>query len=162
MAQELTLKRTFDAPRELVFNAWTDPKLLANWWGPSLFTTPVCELDVRPGGKLRIVMHGPAGTLFDVDLPTTGTFKEVDKPNRLVFTAEALPDEHGQPQLVTLDTVTFAEEGGKTEMTLHVVVLKSTPAAAGALAGMEAGWSQSLDKLVTYIALKQIPVKSGA
>jgi uncharacterized protein YndB with AHSA1/START domain len=148
MAQELSLKRTFDAPRELVFKAWTDPTLVAKWWGPNEFTTPICELDARPGGKIRIVMHGPKGTDFDIDLPMTGIFQEFDPPRRLVFTAEALHDEKGIPQLVTLDTVTFTEVGGKTQITLDVVVVKSTPASAGALAGMEMGWSQSLDKLV--------------
>jgi uncharacterized protein YndB with AHSA1/START domain len=153
MAQELTLKRTFNAPRELVFKAWTDPALVAKWWGPNEFTTPICELDARPGGKIYIVMHGPKGTDFDIDLPMTGVFQEFDPPRRLVFTAEALPDEKGIPQLVTLDTVTFKEVDGKTNMTLHVVVVKSTPASAGALAGMEMGWSQSLDKLA------ELPIK---
>jgi uncharacterized protein YndB with AHSA1/START domain len=153
MAQELTLKRTFNAPRELVFKAWTDPALVAKWWGPNEFTTPICELDARPGGKIYIVMHGPKGTDFDIDLPMTGVFQEFDPPRRLVFTAEALPDEKGIPQLVTLDTVTFKEVDGKTNMTLHVVVVKSTPASAGALAGMEMGWSQSLDKLT------ELPIK---
>jgi uncharacterized protein YndB with AHSA1/START domain len=98
-------------------------------------------------------MHGPKGTDFDIDLPMTGVFQEFDPPRRLVFTAEALPDEKGIPQLVTLDTVTFKEVDGKTNMTLHVVVVKSTPASAGALAGMEMGWSQSLDKLA------ELPIK---
>jgi uncharacterized protein YndB with AHSA1/START domain len=147
MAKELTLKRTFDAPRELVFKAWTDPSLLSKWWGPNEFTTPICEVDARKGGKLYVVMHGPKNTDFDIDLPTTGIFQEFDPPSRFVFTNEALPDEKGVPQLVTLCTVTFVEVGGKTEMTLHIVVLKSAPVTAGALAGMEMGWSQSLDKL---------------
>lgn len=147
MAKELTLKRTFDAPIELVFKAWTDPALMAKWWGPNEFTTPICELDVRPGGKLLVVMHGPKNTDFDLDFPMTGTYQEVVPPTRLVFTAEAVQDEKGDPQLVTLDTVTFKDVGSKTEMTLHIVVVKSTPVSAGALAGMEMGWSQSLDKL---------------
>jgi uncharacterized protein YndB with AHSA1/START domain len=93
-------------------------------------------------------MHGPKGTDYDIDLPMTGIFQEFDPPRRLVFTAEALHDEKGIPQLVTLDTVTFTEVGEKTQITLDVVVVKSTPASAGALAGMEMGWSQSLDKFV--------------
>ena len=158
MAKELTITRTFDAPRELVFKAWTDPKLVAKWWGPSVFTNPVCELDPRPGGKIFIVMHGPKGSDFDLDLPMTGTFREVDEPRRLVFSTVAIQDEKGDPQLETLNTVTFADVGGKTEITLHVVVVKSTPVAAGALDGMEAGWSQSLTKLVDLLAY----VKSDA
>jgi uncharacterized protein YndB with AHSA1/START domain len=147
MAKEFTLKRTIDAPRELVFKAWTDPALLSKWWGPTYFTTPICQVDARKGGKLYIVMHGPKNSDFDIDLPTTGIIKEFDPPSRFVFTAEAVPDENGDPQLVTLCSVTFTEVGKKTEMILHIVVVKSTPATAGALAGMEMGWSQSLDKL---------------
>jgi uncharacterized protein YndB with AHSA1/START domain len=153
MAQELTLKRTFDAPIELVFKAWTDPKLISQWWGPREFTTPICEIDPHPGGKLLIVMHGPKNTDFDIDLPMTGIFQEFVPPRRLVFSNEALPDEKGVPQLVTLCTVTFTEAKGTTEMSLHIVVVKSTPASAGALAGMEMGWSQSLDKLA------ELPIK---
>jgi uncharacterized protein YndB with AHSA1/START domain len=148
MAQELTLKRTFDAPRELVFKAWTDPSLLAKWWGPTGFTTPICQVDPRPGGKLYIVMHGPKGSDFDIDLPTKGVFQEFDPPRRFVFSNTAMEDEKGEPQLETLCTVTFIETGGKTEMTLHILLVKASPAAAGAWAGAEMGWSQSLDKLV--------------
>jgi uncharacterized protein YndB with AHSA1/START domain len=151
MAQELTLKRTFDAPRELVLKAWTDPSLLAKWWGPKDFTTPICQVDARKGGKLYIVMHGPKNSDFDIDLLTTGVFQEFDPPSRFVFSNEALPDENGNPHLATLCTVTFVEVGGKTEMTLHILLVKATPAAAGALAGMEMGWSQSLDKLVELL-----------
>lgn len=149
MANELTLKRTFDAPRELVFKAWTDPKLLMQWWGPSYFTTPTAEVEARKGGKLYIVMHGPKGTEFDIDMPVWGTFQEFDPPRRLVFTNQAIPDEKGVRQLDTLCTVTFTEKGGKTEMTLHIVLVKATPAVAANWAGAEMGWSQSLDKLVS-------------
>ncbi len=104
-------------------------------------------MDAQKGGKLYIVMHGPKNSDFDIDLTTTGIFQEFDPPKRFVFSNEALSDEKGIPQLATLCTVTFNEVGEKTEMTLHVVVVKSTPVSAGALAGMEMGWSQSLDKL---------------
>jgi uncharacterized protein YndB with AHSA1/START domain len=147
MAKELTLKRTFNAPRELVFKAWTDPKLISKWWSPNEFTIPTCEVDARTGGKLLIVMHGPKGSDFDIDLPMTGIFQEFIPPSRLVFTSNALQDEKGDPQLMTLCTVTFSEVGGKTEMTLHLVLLKSNPASEAAWAGAEMGWSQSFDKL---------------
>src|SRR5512133_1069200 len=60
----VTLTRTFDAPREVVWRAWTDPKLLAKWWGPRMFTTPRCEVDVRPGGAILIDMRGPDGVIY--------------------------------------------------------------------------------------------------
>jgi uncharacterized protein YndB with AHSA1/START domain len=65
--QELVFTRVFDAPRELVFKAWTDPKQVAQWWGPRGFSNPVCELDLRPGGAIRIHMRGRGGTGYSND-----------------------------------------------------------------------------------------------
>ena len=136
MAQELTFKRTFDAPRELVFKAWTDPHLLAKWWGPTDFTTPICEVDPRPGGKLYIVMHGPKDSDFDIDLPTMGVFQEFDPPRRFVFSNTAMEDEKGVPQLETLCTVTFDEAGWKNRNDLaYRLLVKATPVAAACM-----GW----------------------
>src|ERR1700733_2730137 len=87
---EVTITRVFDAPRDLVFAAWTDAKHLAKWWGPHHFTNPVCELDVRVGGAIRIDMRGPQGTVY----PMTGVFHEIVPPERLVFTSTPL-DENG-------------------------------------------------------------------
>lgn len=151
MEKELTLKRVFDAPRELVFKAWTDPSLISRWWGPNEFTTPVSEVEPRQGGKLHIVMHGPKDSPFDLDLPMKGVFQEFVPPSRLVFTNEALHDENGVPQLATICTVTFTEMGEKTEMILHVTLVKTTSAAEAAWAGAEMGWSQSLDKLSSLL-----------
>ncbi len=138
----LTLTRVFDAPRELVFKAWTDPQLLAQWWGPHYFTNPVVEVDARPGGSIYIVMRGPDG----VDYPMNGIFQEIVPPERLSFTSNAL-DANGLPFLENLNKVTFIDQGEKTEVRLEVVVLRATDAAAEPLKGMEAGWSQSLEML---------------
>ena len=78
----VALTRVFDAPRVLVWKAWTDPKMLAQWFGPRGFTSSVPQLEVRVGGALRIVMHGPDGN----DYPMKGVFREVVPPQRLVFT----------------------------------------------------------------------------
>ena len=145
--QELVLTRAFDAPRELVFKVWTDPKHVARWWGPRGFTNPVCELDLRPGGAILIHMRGPDGTVY----PMTGTYQEIVRPERLVFTSAAL-DSDGNPMFEVLTTVTFAEEGGKTKQILRARVIKKTAQAAPYLAGMEAGWTQSLERLAAYIA----------
>ncbi len=147
--QELVLTRVFDAPRELVFKAWTDPKRVAQWWGPQGFTNPVCELDARPGGAIRIHMRGPDGTVY----PMTGVYQEVVEPERLVFTSAAL-DEKGHPLFEVLTTVTFAEQGAKTKQILRARVIKSTAQAAPYLAGMEAGWTQSLERLSAFVATK--------
>ena len=91
---ELALTRVFDAPRELVWKVWTDPKHVARWWGPRGFTNPVCELAVRPGGAIRIHMRGPDGTVH----PMTGVYLEVVEPQRIVFTRAALGAD-GNPML---------------------------------------------------------------
>jgi uncharacterized protein YndB with AHSA1/START domain len=147
----LVITRIFDASRELLFKAWTDPKHIAQWWGPHSFTNPLCEWDARPGGAILVHMRGPKGSVFDMVMPMKGMFHEVAAPERLVFTSSALEDETGQPQLEVLNTVTFTEHNGKTRLTLHAKVVKSTPAAAGALAGMEQGWTESLERLAAVL-----------
>ncbi len=145
--KELALTRVFDAPRELGFKVWTDPKHVAQWWGPRGFTNPVCELDLRPGGAILIHMRSPDGIVY----PMTGVFQEVVPPERLVFTSAAL-DSDGNPMFEVLTTVTFAEEGGKTKQILRARVIKKTAQAAPYLAGMEQGWTQSLERLAAYVS----------
>jgi uncharacterized protein YndB with AHSA1/START domain len=143
----LVITRILNAPRELVFKMWTDPKHMAQWWGPEGFTNPVCELDVRPGGAIRIDMRGPDGAVY----PMTGTFREISEPERLVFTAQAL-DEHGTAALEVLNTVTFAEKNGKTTLTLQARVTRATAKGKEYLEGMEPGWTQSLERLTSHVA----------
>ena len=145
--RELVITRIIDAPRALVFRAWTGPKHVAQWWGPHGFTNPVCELDVRPGGAIRIDMCGPDGTLY----PMSGAYREVVEPGRLVFTSAAL-DEKGDPLFEVLSTVTLTGQGGGTALTLRARVVKATAEAAPYLAGMEAGWTQTLERLEAYVA----------
>lgn len=147
----VTLTRVFDAPRELVWQCWTDPRHMAQWWGPKVFTNPVCELDVRPGGRIWIVMRGPAHTAFDMDFPMSGTFEEVVAPERLVFTAVA-EDKNGHPQLRARTVVTFEAVGAKTRLTVQANAVGLTPLAPQMLAGMDDGWSQSLEKLGELVA----------
>src|SRR5215208_1788707 len=85
----IVITRVFDAPRALVFKAWTDPRHVARWWGPKDFTNPVCEMDVRPGGAITIHMRGPDGVMY----PSKGVFHEIVEPERLVFSNTAMEDE---------------------------------------------------------------------
>jgi uncharacterized protein YndB with AHSA1/START domain len=144
--QELITTRVFDVPREVVFRAWTDPERLKRWWGPKGFTNPVCEVDARPGGAIRIHMRAPDGVVY----PMTGVFREIVEPEKLVFVSSAL-DGDGEPLFEILNTVTFAEEGGKTRLTLHARVSKVKDEAARHLAGMEEGWALSLDRLAEEV-----------
>ncbi len=147
-ARELVITRVFNAPRELVFKVWTDPKHIARWWGPRMFTNSVTAWDARPGGRIHLDMVGPDGSTH----PMGGEFHEVAAPTKLVFTTTAMMDAKGNHQLEVHNTVTFAEHNGKTTLTLRAVVVKAAPEVAGALLGMSAGWSQSLDKLDAEVA----------
>jgi uncharacterized protein YndB with AHSA1/START domain len=147
---DLVMTRVFDAPRELVFKAWTETKHVAQWWGPKRFTNPVCEMDVRVGGAIRIHMRAPDGVVY----PMTGVFQEIVAPERLVFVSSAL-DDKGNSMFDVLSTVTFADQRGKTALTLQLRVIKATAVAPQYLNGMEMGWTQSLDRLGEHLATKQ-------
>ena len=144
---DLVITRVYDAPRELLFTLWTDPKHLAEWWGPRGFTNPVCEADARAGGAIQIHMQAPDGRIY----PMTGTFDEVVPPERLVFTSGALVGD-GKPLFEIRTTVLFENDGGKTRLTLRATVIMQTDAAAPYLAGMSQGWNESLDRLAERAA----------
>lgn len=146
--RELNLTRIFDAPRELVWKAWTDPKMVAQWWGPRGFDNPLCQIDVRPGGAIRIHMRGPDGVVY----PMTGVFHEILPPERLVFTSWAFMGDESVPLFEVLNTVIFEVAGSKTRLTLKAVVDKAMPGSEGPLSGMEQGWSQSLQKLAELLS----------
>ena len=144
---ELTFVRTFDASRDLVYRAWTDPTLLAKWWGPAQWTNPVCEIDVRPGGAILIHMTAEG---FPVH-PMKGEFLEVVPPERLVFISKIAESAPGVFGAEILTTVNFTEENGKTIMHLTERVIKATPEVAPMLAGQKAGMNQSLDRLLALL-----------
>ena len=147
VGRKVVFTRTFDAPRELVFKMWTDPKHIAQWWGPHGFTNPRCEWDARPGGAIYIDMTGPDGRVY----PMNGQFREVVEPERLVFVSAAL-DAAGNPLFSVLNTVTFTEQSGRTTMRLEASVIDAGPAAAQYLQGMNEGWGQTLERLASHVA----------
>jgi uncharacterized protein YndB with AHSA1/START domain len=142
MEREIEIVRTFNAPRELVYQAWTDPVHMTRWWGPTVFTNHSCELDVRPGGAWQIVMRSPDGA----DFRCRGIYSDVAPPERLVFTNDAY-DQNDQPLLKGFTTVLFADDAGKTRLTLRTSAFGLVDFAPAMLRGMDQGWSQSLDKL---------------
>lgn len=146
IARELVLSRLLDAPREKVFEVWTDAKRLAQWWGPYHFTCPVCEIDPRPGGAILIHMRGPDGTVHIMQ----GKYEEVVRPERIVF-VNTVPDKTGKPFFEQRTIVSLEEEAEKTRLTVFVRVFHATPQAAPMLAGMEIGWTQTLDRLAQYL-----------
>ena len=140
----LILTRVFDAPRALVFQAWTRPAHLARWWGPKDFTLPTCEQDFRAGGAYRFCMRAPDGT----DHWVGGVYREVVTPERLVFTWEREDEEGLRFQSKMVVTVTFAEHGGQTRLTLHQSAFQTVADRDD----HNGGWTQCLDRLAQYIA----------
>jgi len=140
--REVTITREFDAPRELVFSMWIDAKHLAKWWGPHGFDNPHCEVDPRPGGKILIHMRAPDGGVH----PMGGVYNEIVPHERIVFTSYVeLPD--GTRVIESHNTVRFEQKGGRTKVIVHARAGGFTDFAPRMLAGMEAGWATSLDKL---------------
>ncbi|HEY6395630.1 MAG TPA: SRPBCC domain-containing protein [Candidatus Binataceae bacterium] len=144
-ARVLVITRIFDAPRSLVFKAWTDPQHIVRWWGPRGFTsTIVGKFGVWPGGTYRIHMHSAEGT----DHWTQGIYREVVEPERLVM-AGAWTDADGKPiSPETVTTITFEEHEGKTRLTLRNAGFESVAARDS----HRGGWNSSLDRLAEYLA----------
>jgi uncharacterized protein YndB with AHSA1/START domain len=145
---DVVITRTFDAPRTLVFDAWTDPAQMAKWWGPAGWWNPVCEMDVRPGGKILIHMEGRG---FPVS-PMKGEFIEVARPSKLVMTAKIGESPEGVFGVEMVTTVTFAEHDGQTTLVISERVTHAVAAMLPALAGQKAGMNQSLDRLMGHLS----------
>ena len=166
---ELVVTRVFDAPRELVFEAFTDPERLMKWWGPHGCRVTSCEADPRAGGTWSISMRSPrvlpqfvhrhpisqerrSGREFAahendwIIERQRGVYQEVVKPERLVFTY-AFVDESGRPLHQTVVTVSFADEGGGTRLTVHQAIFESVAARDDHIRG----WSEALEHLAEYL-----------
>ena len=140
--RELVITRVFDAPRSLVFKAWTEPERIKQWWGPRGFITLSCEMDLRPGGTWRTRSRSPEGT----EHAEHGVFREIVEPERLIFT-QAWEDAEGKPKHETLVTVTFTEQSGKTVLTFHQGVFESVTSCDE----HRQGWSSVFELLTEYL-----------
>ena len=138
--RELVITRVFDAPRALVFEAWTKPEHLVNWFGPNGYTLPVCEMDFRAGGILRICMRASDGK----EHYTQGIYREVVPSERIVWTS-SFEDVPGS-EIVT--SVTFADHEGKTKLTVHQTYSFESESTRGA----PQGWTETLEHLAAYVA----------
>ena len=157
--KDVVITRIFNAPREKVWKAWTEPEHLKKWWGPKDFTAPHIKTDLRPGGKFLYCMRGPAGSEFDKDMWSGSTFKEIIPMEKIVAT-DHFADEHGNvvspkdfgmpgewPEEMVV-TATFEDAGpGKTKLTLvhtgHSVEMADMA---------KGGWNESLDKFAAALA----------
>jgi uncharacterized protein YndB with AHSA1/START domain len=141
--REIVTTRLIDAPRELVFEAWTDPEHVAHWFGPNGFVTTTHAMDVRPGGVWRFTMRGPDGK----DWPNVVTYEQVVRPERLVY----LHGDETEPDMFQT-TVTFDDEGGKTALTMRA--LFKTAAAREFVVrerGAVEGGQQTVSRLEEYV-----------
>jgi uncharacterized protein YndB with AHSA1/START domain len=140
--RELVVTRIIDAPRTLVFKAWIEPEHVARWWGPQGFTTTSCKMDIRPGGAYRVCMRSPDG----VDHWKRGVYREIVPPERIVFTF-AWEDSDGKPGHELLTTVTFAEYGTKTKLTLHQAMFETVERRDD----HRGGWTSCLERFADYV-----------
>jgi uncharacterized protein YndB with AHSA1/START domain/uncharacterized membrane protein YphA (DoxX/SURF4 family) len=168
--REWVIYRVFDASRELVWQAWTDPKLMAQWWGPRAFANPVCELDVRPGGAYRIVMRSSDG----VEYPVKGVYHEVAEPERLVMSVDC--SEHpaewqdlvkpsrakgeDNPAGKMQSTVSLEDVGGKTRLTIRMRFESAAIRDALLKIGMNEGWNESLERLEPILAKARAEIRA--
>jgi uncharacterized protein YndB with AHSA1/START domain len=141
--RELTIRRTFDAPRALVFRVWTEPQHLAQWSCPQGFILTENRGDLRVGGVFSACMRSPDGS----DHRLRGVYREIVAPERLVFT-HAWVDANGTPGPETLVTVTLAERNGRTEMTFHQGIFDSVAARDG----HQHGWTSCFERLAELLA----------
>ena len=141
-SRELVITRLLDAPRELVFDAWTQAEHIAHWWGPRDFVVPYSKMDARPGGAYRACIRSPEGA----DYWMRGEFRDVDPPARLVFTW-AWEDDDAKPGHETLVTLTFESVNGRTLMTFHQAVFESVEDRDS----HEGGWSECFDRLQAWL-----------
>jgi uncharacterized protein YndB with AHSA1/START domain len=142
--------RVFDAPRELVFGAFSDCAQLARWWGPKGWTLPVCDIDFRAGGTWRYCMQSPAGEMAC----GASTYHEIVKPERIVFT-DTFTDEDGNRSADTPETVvtvTFSERDGRTTLTSHAAFTSARDLQFAIDLGMAQGLTETWDRLEAFLA----------
>ncbi|HET7790723.1 MAG TPA: SRPBCC family protein [Gemmatimonadales bacterium] len=142
--REIVMRRIFDAPRELVFKAYTDPAMIPRWWGPRGYTTTIEKMDLRPGGAWRFVQRDPAGQIFVFH----GEYREITPPERLVSTFEY----EGTPGQVVLNTAVFEDQGGRTRLTTTSLFRNRADRDGMISAGMERGATESMDRLAELLA----------
>ena len=141
--REIVIERTVNAPRDLVWQAWTEADQIEQWWGPNGFTTTIHAMDVRVGGVWRFIMHGPDGT----DYPNRIVYREIVKPERLVYDHS---DDKGNDHFQA--TVTFVTQGKRTQVTLRAVFDTAQARGAKVKFGAVEGGQQTLARLEQHLA----------
>lgn len=147
--RELLMTRRFNAPRELVWKAWTDPEHVAKWWGPLGYSVPSCDTDLRVGGKFRLKMRSPDGSIY----PACGTYREIVPPERIVIEGMA-EDSHpcggGLPPRAAI-IITFSERDGITLLSMLTRFESPDRLRAANDNGFSASWEMCLERLGKYV-----------
>ena len=138
--REIVITRVFDAPRDLVFDAWTKEEHLSKWWGPQGLTTTFQKFEMKPGGTWQFIMHGPDG----VDFPNTNVFVEVVKPERIVFKHDVFPH--------FLATAIFEDLDGQTKLTYRTVFEENAAVFDKVKTYAVPGAEQNMDRLAEHLA----------
>ncbi|HEX7042843.1 MAG TPA: SRPBCC domain-containing protein [Patescibacteria group bacterium] len=161
--KKIIIEKIFNAPKNKVWEAWTDPELVKKWWGPEGFYAPSIKVDFKVGGKYIYAMHGPKGTQFDNDMYSAGVYKEIvpmeklvvtdyfsdSEGNKLSPTEQGLPE--GMPSEMTV-TVLFEEiEENKTKLSIVYIPSSEKEHDAMIASRMEEGWSTSLNKMAKVV-----------
>jgi uncharacterized protein YndB with AHSA1/START domain len=151
--KEVTFERTYEAPVEDIWQAWTNPTMLKEWWGPDNVTIPECEVDLRVGGKFYIVMEaGEAmGPLKGTRWPMDGTYTVIEANSKLSYTSKAWTEGQDGMDIDQRAELTLIDDGGKTKLTLKVTLDKVGPNAGMAVEGMKWGFNQQFDKLSQFL-----------
>ncbi len=147
--RELIITRTFQAPRHLVWQAWTDPKHIVQWWGPAGFHNESCASELRVGGRFRLEMRGPDGNVY----PCVGTFREIVEHERIVYDGEAAqghPCGAGIPPRAVV-TVSFSAQKDKTQLTLHTRFDSAQSMLDAADARFVVSWEEAMQRLSDWI-----------
>lgn len=138
--RELFISRLLDAPRDLVWEVWTNPEHIKNWWGPDGFTNTIYKMEVRPGGVWEFIMHGPDGT----DYKNKNIFREIVKPEKIVFEHVSVP-----PKLAT---VLFKEQGNQTRIEWQMLFQSADQLEDAVRAKkIDKGLKQNIEKLNSYL-----------
>ncbi len=146
---ELVITHTFKAPRALVWQAWTDPKHITQWWGPKGFANSSCAIDLRAGGEFNLLMCAPDGKTY----PCKGIYREITEPVRIVYDStadESHPCGAGLPPRARV-TINFAEYAGETTITLHTLFESTARKDAANLAGYSISWDEALGRLAKLV-----------
>jgi uncharacterized protein YndB with AHSA1/START domain len=141
--REIVITRVFEAPRKVVFDAWTRPEHVTHWWDPSRKPLAVCEIDLRPNGAFRFVNSGPDGMAH----PFVGTYRDIDPPRRLVFTTRVAPS-----GAESVGTLVFTEHQGRTTLSLTIACQSKADCDALLQMRVDVGTMQTLEALEEYLA----------